>query len=563
MKNLFVLVKKDIYVDYPYIINPAVAFKDKKLRKKTYLQVFGYLVIFIYLMLFMKPIFKLYDVYKDLGMALGFLSLGFMAYLMVLLLFSFPYILSKIYFSRDVQMTLSLPVSPEEILQSKLISLSFSSLIYGVITVVPIMLKFGIAEKMGPLYYIYGFLGLILLCLGIISLLAFVLIFLMRWVARLPKLKNVVQFFGMMLILVFSLGINYFIQSTVTGDPVEMMNKIAQGSKALLDAILPAIPTLRWLLLAMEKSSSLIGLGYFLLLLLSTLAVVVILTKLGAPFMVQGVLSSTAVGEKKLRRRGKNNSSSVAVHIFKKEFSELLRTPLYAFNTLGGALILPIALLIPLFAQKTISFDDIKEFRDIIPFLPFTRFELILLGVSLGIALGVFMGSMGNPLSSSFSREGKQIWIMKVLPISAKDQILGRFMVGMSFQLLLLIPILVLGIIVFLPPVELVLAIIGGNLLAGVFVSLLGLSVDTTRPKLVWDNPQEAMKQNFNLVITMFTLWAYLGIMGFILFNIKVDPLAKLPLILGIVIISQLILDAALYIYLNKTMESALLRMQD
>lgn len=562
MKRLFTLIKKDIYMDYPYLIHPGIALKDKKLRKKALIQVFGYSVILIYAIIFLRPVLKLYDSYKALGVPLGFLALGFMAYLVILLLFSFPYILSKIYFSRDVQMTLSLPVSPEEILQSKLLSLSFSSLIYSALTALPFMLKFGFAEAMGPLYYLYGFLGLLILSLGLISLLAFVIIFLMRWALRLPRVKNFVQFFGMMLILVLSLGINYFIQSSVTGNPEEIMAQIVQSSTALLDSILPGLPPLRWLLLAMENSSKLIGLGYFLLLLASTAVVVVVITKLGAPFMVQGVLQSEAVGEKKIKRPGKNRTSSVAVHIFKKEFFELLRTPLYAFNTLGTGLILPIALLMPLFAQKTLNLDNIKISREILLAL-FSRVELIFISLALGMVLGIFIGSMGNPLSSSFSREGKQIWLMKSLPISVKDQILGRFMVGMTFQLLVILPLLILAVVILLPPVEVVLAIIAGDLLAGIFVSLLGLSVDATRPKLVWDNPQEAMKQNFNLVISMFTSWAYLGLMVFILFNLKIDLLQNIVLITGLVILSQLVIDGALFIYLSRTMESSLLRMQN
>ncbi|HZK09744.1 MAG TPA: hypothetical protein VFD08_01615, partial [Clostridia bacterium] len=508
------------------------------------------------------PVFKLYDSYKAAGIPLAFLALGFMSYLFMLLIFSFPYILSKIYFSKDIETMLSLPLASEEILASKFLSLTFSSLIYAVFLVIPIMFKFGFSEKMGPVYYIYGFLGLILLSMGIISLLAFVIIFLMRWVVRLPRIKNALQFLGMMLILIFSIGINYFIQSSLSGDPAEMIDQILKSSKGLLDSLLPGIPNLQWLLLAMENSGRLLGLGYFLLLFLATLLLVVVLIKLGAPFMRQGVLANTAIKEKKVRAKGKNKKRSVAVNLFKKELGELLRTPLYAFNTLGGGIILPIVMLIPLIAQGNIGFKELEMAREMIRTFPITSLDLILVSIAIGMVLGIFLGSIGNPVSSSFSREGKQIWIIKSLPILVKDQILGRLLVGMSFQLMLILPTLILIGLVLWPPIGAVLGILLGSLLSGLFISLLGLSVDARRPKLVWDNPQEAMKQNFNLVITMLTSWAYLGLVIFILVRIKIDYLENLPLIVGVIVFSQLLIDAGLYIYLNKTMQSSLLRMQ-
>ncbi|HZK09759.1 MAG TPA: hypothetical protein VFD08_01690, partial [Clostridia bacterium] len=162
MKRFFALVKKDFLLDYPYLVNPKTTFKDKKLRKKSLLQLFVFGILLVYLFIFMKPVFKLYDSYKAAGIPLAFLALGFMSYLFMLLVFSFPYILSKIYFSKDVETMLSLPLASEEILASKFLSLTFSSLIYAVFLVIPIMFKFGFAEKMGPIYYIYGFLGLVL-----------------------------------------------------------------------------------------------------------------------------------------------------------------------------------------------------------------------------------------------------------------------------------------------------------------------------------------------------------------------------------------------------------------
>lgn len=41
------------------------------------------------------------------------------------------------------------------------------------------------------------------------------------------------------------------------------------------------------------------------------------------------------------------------------------------------------------------------------------------------------------------------------------------------------------------------------GLLGSIPMTQIGMLIDISRPMLVWDNPQRAMKQNFNLLITM------------------------------------------------------------
>ena len=146
MKELLVLVKKDLLTDYPLLSNPSAALKDKKLRNKALLQPLAWVIIAFYLWMFSKPILSLYDTYKAIGQPGGFLALGFLSFIMILIFFTVPYILSKIYFSRDVESLMVLPIRKENILRSKLLAISFSSLFFGVITVIPVMIKYGIEE---------------------------------------------------------------------------------------------------------------------------------------------------------------------------------------------------------------------------------------------------------------------------------------------------------------------------------------------------------------------------------------------------------------------------------
>ena len=564
MKNLLLLIKKDLRISFAYFFNIRQALDDKKLKKKFFMQLFLVALIIFYAAILLKPVLNLYYTYALLDMELAYLAMGLMLFAFTVLMLVFPYILSKIYLSKDVETMLSLPLTAKEILLSKLVGLSLTSLIYALFLAFPFIIKYGLAQGQGLLYYIYGFLGVFLVALGFISILGLIVIVFMLWAGKLPRFRGAVQFISMIVAMVMSLGLNYYIQSQASQSPGELMEKIALGSRGLLEAILPAFPNVRWLLLAMEESRSLRGFAYFVLLLVASSLLAYLVAWFAAPLMVKGVLSSKIVSNKKIKRPKSNHSSSVAMHIFKKEFSDIIRTPLYAFNTLSGGIILPIALLMPVFAQTNISISEIRKFSSYLLFVPLSKLKLNLLVLLIGILLGMVLGSMGNPLSSSFSREGKHIWLMKSLPISVKDQLLGRMLLGLVFQIIIIAPLFALLVFLINPPIDLLISLFVGNCLSSVIVGLLGLTVDSIRPKLVWDNPQEAMKQNLNIMISMFSSWAFVGLIAFIVYKLsdRIDLLAHLGSIAVFIVGLLILISFSLFIYLWKNLERLIYRME-
>jgi ABC-2 type transport system permease protein len=59
---------------------------------------------------------------------------------------------------------------------------------------------------------------------------------------------------------------------------------------------------------------------------------------------------------------------------------------------------------------------------------------------------------------------------------------------------------------------------VGLALLAGFFLTAIGMIIDLARPLLDWTNPQKAMKQNLNVLLSMF---ASLGFLAGAYFAIK------------------------------------------
>ena len=63
------------------------------------------------------------------------------------------------------------------------------------------------------------------------------------------------------------------------------------------------------------------------------------------------------------------------------------------------------------------------------------------------------------------------------------------------------------------------------GLLGSIPVTEMGMIIDITRPLLTWTNPQQAMKQNLNVLIGMGIGTLYVGGIGYLTFKLinKVD----------------------------------------
>ena len=115
----------------------------------------------------------------------------------------------------------------------------------------------------------------------------------------------------------------------------------------------------------------------------------------------------------------------------------------------------------------------------------------------------IVCGSLNGTASSTFSREGRNFWISKVIPVKPGLQVRAKFLHSFLVTILGTIAGSLAALIALklswssvLPAALLALA--GGALLTAV-----NMAVDLARPLLQWTSPQRAIKQNLNVVIAM------------------------------------------------------------
>lgn len=161
-------------------------------------------------------------------------------------------------------------------------------------------------------------------------------------------------------------------------------------------------------------------------------------------------------------------------------------------------------------------------------------------------AFGAFLGSSTSICCTAVSRDAKALPYLKALPIPYRDYALAKFLHGFAFAFF---GALVGGggatALLGLPAME----SLGAFLLAlafSAFTCIAGLWLDTANPRLAWDNPTAALKQNPNSSILIVGVMALLGALGALTAFLRWD---KLAFFIAYFIIFAVLAAAALAVY--------------
>ena len=208
----------------------------------------------------------------------------------------------------------------------------------------------------------------------------------------------------------------------------------------------------------------------------------------------KALLAGQEVGRKKRKLTGEqidrhlSRGTSPVLALLKREWKLMIRTPMYVLNGLVGSIIGPLILVMMFVVQGsdpelTELINSLKE-PEIVPYA-----ALGCLGVML------FTAGMNLVASTALSREGRTLWIAKMIPVAARQQVDAKFLCGYIVSAIgVLTTSLVIAILLNLPILWTILATIVG-LIGSVPMVALNLLIDVFHPKLVWNSEQEAMKQ--------------------------------------------------------------------
>ncbi|MGI5839479.1 MAG: putative ABC transporter permease subunit [bacterium] len=449
--------------------------------------------------LYLQIVKAAYTAFLALRQPQAVLTLGLVAAGLLVAMFGIAFVMSAFYFSDDLNFLVPLPLVPRDILGAKFIVV----LINNYLLILPFYLSalwvYGVSgTPEGPLYWLTGLLLFLLLPVIPLALVTIFIIVFMR-VTHLSRRRDSLRILGMVLLLVLIMGFNYFLSRIPEGNEIEFIKSLIGERAGMVNYIgrvfPPAIAATN--ALAGEGSEALGGLVSFLGM---NGAGIVLLAYLADRFFYQGLIGGQEVSARRkisaaaLGRR-LSQSTSPRRAIAAREVKILLRTPIYAFNTVSVLIIVPISFVFPLLAGGGTGMETILGLLR----SPAGSFSSI-----LGAAVFIGMMAMFTPgASTAFSREGRQFWLSKVIPVEPAEQVKAKMAYSFFFAAWAL-PLVVAfsRLVANWSVTELAVALLLGLAMSFPAISI-SLLIDLLRPYLNWDNPQKAIKQNMNVLFAM------------------------------------------------------------
>ena len=472
----------------------------------------------------------------------------------IALIFGIFYILSTVFLAKDTEFLTSLPLPQGSIFASKFVLVLLGEYPFAFCLMIPPVIIYGIGQNMGVVYYLLALICTLFIPLVPLVISSFFSLLLMNIVGR-SRRRDLITIIGSIILLVgIFLGQNYLI-SKMPGNEQDFVAELLKSSNAVVEFMGRAFPPAIWItkILSGTFSEAVINMANLLLVSLGAFALVYFIASFiyqrGATAQFEAVAST---GKTKLSYK----STSQVLAIFRIECITILRTPIYALNSLVMIFVAPLMLMLPLFGGNLANDPDMQFLYQLIengrstPVLP-----LIVAGI---ITLFVLI----NPaVSSTFSREGKNIWVLKNIPVKPEIQVYGKLLAGYSISLAGAVLSAVVAMFSFRIPFAATVMVIILSAAALIPVSAVGIYIDLIRPKLVWNNPQEAIKQNFNVVIAMllgFVLVTIFGAVGYLITTFAENTFV----VFGLMLIIILAFSYISILVLKKAADGALRRIE-
>jgi len=485
----------------------------------------------------------LFDTLKVINQQGLILAMAMPAVVIIIFFFGIAYIINTFYFSTDIENLLPLPLKPAEILGAKFATVLVYEYITEAVILIPVFAVYGVKNRESLLFYMFGIL--IFLILPVIPLVTASIIdmVIMRF-TNLAKNKDAFRIFGGIFAMVIALTINIYAQRFAMNitDPNKVMELLNKGNNSLIEITSSFFPSTKIAVYCMINSSSLSGIYQLLIFIIITVFAFLIFIMLGKMLYFAGVIgiSETASKRKVLSKRelGKNTRMSPVVYSYTiKELKLLFRTPVYFLNCILMNFLWPIFLMLPIIAQP----KSANNLTSLIPYIQNSSSGPMV--ISAALACGIFITASNMITSTSISREGKNLFFIKYIPVDYTKQMMGKVMSGMIMGIMGMLMIIPIAIFMLKLKVYIVVISFIVSILGIFFSALFGILIDVIMPKLNWDTEQKAVKQNFNGLISIFGSF---GIAALIVFFSVKFPLDLIKIIIAVTIIFGII-DFILY----------------
>jgi ABC-2 type transport system permease protein len=194
--------------------------------------------------------------------------------------------------------------------------------------------------------------------------------------------------------------------------------------------------------------------------------------------------------------------------LFLRELRLMNREPVYFMNGPFIIVLMPLILVVSVLVMS----QNHNAMRDLGPFL--ASWKTAPWAMLASAAFGAFLGSSTSITCTALSRDAKALRYLKALPLNYRDFMLAKFLHGLVFAFFgALVGGLGCALAFGLGPLDAT----GAFFIALAFSSFAcaaGLWLDTANPRLGWDSPTAALKQNPNAMIFILGVMSLIAALG-------------------------------------------------
>ena len=432
---------------------------------------------------------------------------------------------ASLYLAKDNDQLLSLPIPVTHIILSRLLGVYLMGLFYSGAIAIP-------AAVVGLIQQGFSFPRLIggLIWVLLISLIVLFLSTLLGWVVARISVKLKSKSFLIVLLSLLFLALYYVVYFRMMNHLQELLSGLIQFGENIRGTANPLylfgrIGTGDWLAMALWLAA--VGLLLTLIWLL-----------LKKSFLA--IATASAGGKKAVYREKKARQGSVGAALLRKEWMRFSSSSAYMLNCgLGAVFLLGLGVFLLIKGKEYINVivTAIPSLAELLPVLL--------------CAVCCLMASMVNLTAPSVSLEGRSIWLLQSLPVTAWQVLQAKLWLHLAVAT----PptLFCVGIMALLTPATPAqkLLILAVALLFMLCFALLGLALGIRFANLNWSNENQPIKQSASVAITMFAGMGLAAAIGglYVWFGYKMGPTAWLSVCAMVL----LAVSAALFLWLRNS----------
>lgn len=447
-----------------------------------------------------------------------------------ILIFGFLSASSNYYTGCGEEQFMSMPLSAKNIFSAKFGVTFITDALLGFALFTISSGYYGYKEGLltNPLFYLGYLTTVIALLLVTVFVIYFLLILVLYFVPSLRK-RSFLSAIASILVIIFALSYSMFstnLTAAIDGEQTQLVQNLGH----IISEIANKNPVLMFL------SDGINGniLTMLVMLALSALVIFVLIPAISNLY----IKTLNGFSEQKTKKLNQKETAqvfekglkrnSVFKSLYIRDVRTVLREPAFLAN---GPLIIVIMPVIFIFSflvgflsasEEGVSslLISIQEFFMEMDASTLEKIEYYCVVIAAGLT--IFLGTSTSIAATSFSREGKSLYDLKAMPIETENIVAAKLWHAITYvfvALIMVIIILIAGVTLFNIPLPqghllpMIFQIIMLSITPSILLIYLDMFLDTVNPKLLWENPMAAFKQNansiFSVLITMGVIAIY------------------------------------------------------